>query len=97
MVDHVASIQRRAAVGSDGKTPVERIRERRGRDILVEFGEYVHYMPLRGDVDDKRQAKADMAPRFLYGIFLGLSDRSDEAIVFGREGVRKATEFEKIA
>ena len=50
------------AVGSDGKTPLERIRGRRGRDVISEIGEYVHYMPLRGDVDDKRQAKADMAP-----------------------------------
>ena len=96
MVDHVASIYRRVAVGTDGKTPVERIRGRRGRDIMAEFGEYVHYMPLRGDVDDRRQAKADMAPRFIYGVFLGLSDRSDELIVFGREGVRNARTIRRL-
>ena len=96
MVDHVASIYRRVAVGTDGKTPMERIRGRRGRDIMAEFGEYIHYMPLRGDVDDKRQAKADMAPRFIYGVFLGLSDRSDELIVFGPEGVRKARTIRRL-
>ena len=97
MVDHVASIYRRVVVGVDGKTPMERIRGRKGRDIMAEFGEYVHYMPLRGDVDDKRQAKADMAPRFIYGVFLGLSDRSDELVVFNKtEGVRKARTIRRL-
>ena len=64
---------------------------------MAEFGEYVHYMPLRGDVDDKRQAKADMAPRFIYGIFLALSDRSDELIVFNKdEGIRKARTIHRL-
>ena len=71
MVEHAASIYRRVTVGSDGKTPVERLRGRRGRDLVAEFAEHVHYIPLRGDVAAKRFAKIDLEPRFLSGVFLG--------------------------
>ena len=57
---------------------------------MVEFAEAVLYMPLRGDLSDKRRAKMDLEPRFMDRIFLGLTDRSDEILVFGSEGVRKA-------
>ena len=54
LVEHACSINRRVAVGSDGKTPVERLRGRRGRDLVAEFGERVLYIPLRGDVTDQK-------------------------------------------
>ena len=56
------------------RTPLERLRGRRGRDVMVEFAEAVLYMPLRGDVSDKRRAKMDLEPRFMDGIFLGLTE-----------------------
>ena len=37
MVEHAMSVDRRTAVGADGKTPLERIRGRRGRDHMAEF------------------------------------------------------------
>ena len=57
---------------------------------MAEFGESILYMPLRGDLADRRRAKADLEPRYVDGIFLGLTDRSDDIIVWGAEGVRKA-------
>ena len=81
MVEHAASINRRTAIGEDGKTPVERLRGRRGRDQVAEFGESVLYIPLRGDLSEKREAKINLEPRFKDGIFLALTDRSDEIIV----------------
>ena len=69
LVEHVASIDRRAAVGQDGKTPLERIRGRKGRDVMAQFGESVLYLPLRGDLADRRRAKMDLEPRILDGIF----------------------------
>ena len=66
------------------------MRGRRGRDHMAEFGESILYMPLRGDVSDKRKAKANLEARFQDGVFLGLGDRSDEIIVHGAEGIRKA-------
>ena len=53
---------------------------------MAEFGECILYMPLRGNVADQRRAKINLEPRFLDGIFLGLTDRSDEIIVWGPEG-----------
>ena len=85
------SIYRRTHVGADGRTCIERIRGRGGRDVVAEFGESVHYLPLRGKVDDKRVAKMNLQPRFLNGIFLTLTDSSDELIVYNEEeGIRKA-------
>ena len=43
-----------------------------------------------GDVSGKRRAKAGLEQRLINGIFLGLTDRGDKAIVHGAEGVRKA-------
>ena len=53
-------------------------------------GENVFYIPLRGDISDQRKAKINLEPRFIHGVFLGLTDRSDELIVWGPEGLRKA-------
>ena len=76
LVDHVASIDRRASIGKDGKTPMESTRGRMGRDIIAELAEGILYLPLRGDISDSRRTKMDFEPRFLNGIFLGLRDRS---------------------
>ena len=54
LVEHAMSIDQRTAVGSDGKTPMDRIRGRRGRSVMAVFGESVMYIPLRGDLADKR-------------------------------------------
>ena len=90
LVEHVTSIDRRISIGLDGKTPVERLRGRRGRDMMAEFGESVMFIPLRGNADDRRRQKADLEPRFMDGIFLGLTDRSDEILIWCQEGFRKA-------
>ena len=58
--------------------------------MVAEFGEWIHYIPLRGQIDDKKVSKINLEPRFLNGVFLGLSDTSDEVIVYGSEGIRKA-------
>ena len=83
LVEHVVSIHNRTAIGEDGRTSMERTRGRRGKDHMVEFGESILYIPLRGDLSDRRIAKVELEPRFLDGIFLGLTHRSDEAIVWG--------------
>ena len=58
---------------------------------MAEFAESILYIPLRGDLSDKREAKANLEPRFQDGIFLGLTDRSDEIVVWSMtEGIRKA-------
>ena len=86
IIEHAMSIYRRTHVGSDGRTCIERIRGRSGRDVVAEFGESILYLPLRGNLDDKRASKINLEPRFLNGIFLGLSDASDELIVWNASG-----------
>ena len=66
LIEHVASIDRRTSVGEDGKTPIERTRGRRGRDWMAELGESLLYIPLRRDSDDKRVAKINLEPSFLF-------------------------------
>ena len=39
---------------------MQRTRGRRGRDVMTEFGQCVHFMPLRGNVGDKQRAKMAM-------------------------------------
>ena len=46
MVEHAMSVDRRTAIGEGGKTHLERIRGRRGRDIMAEFAESVLFIPL---------------------------------------------------
>ena len=48
------------------------------------------FIPLKGDTDAKRVAKINLEPRFQRGVFLGLTDRGDEIIVAGQDGIRKA-------
>merc|ERR1711994_266871 len=84
------SVDCRTAIGADGKTPLEKIRGSRGRDVMAEFAESVLFIPLRGDISDSRKAKVNLEPRFQDGVFLGLSDRSDEILVWCKEGIRKA-------
>ena len=95
MVEHAMSVDRRTAIGEDGKTPLERIRGRRGRDVMAEFAESVLFIPLRGNISDSQKAKINLEPRFQDGVFLGLSDRSDEILVWCKEGIPSEEELMK--
>ena len=90
LVEHVASVDRRTSVGQDGRTPMHRTRGRHGRDILAEFAECVHFMPLRGNIADKKQAKINFEARFMDGVFLGLRTESSEVLIGTKMGVFKA-------
>ena len=74
----------RFTVGKDGKTPHERLRGRKSRKQLLEFGESVHFMAL--NALDK--PNADM--RYQDGIYLGIRLGSDEYLVGTAGGVFKA-------
>ena len=48
-------------------------------------------MRTRRKIEDKKVSKINLEPRFLNGVFLGLSDTSDEFVVWEpNEGIRKA-------
>ena len=62
------SLLTRFMVGSDGKTAFEREKGKRYKRALPEFGERIHFMPLK-----KSGSKLNkLEPRLKDGIFLGL-------------------------
>ena len=65
----------RCDVGSDGKTPLQRLHGRRDNTPIQEFGEKILYMPAK----PARGAKWE--PRFHPGVFVGMLDSWSEAVV----------------
>ena len=63
---------------------------------MAEFAECVLYVPLRGDSKAKQIAKINLEARFQRGVFLGLTDRSDEILVASSEGIRKARTIRRL-
>ena len=80
LVTHAATVHRRYAVGSDGRSAYQRNKGKPASAPVVEFGEKVFYKPL----SSTRQA-AD-APRFEFGYFIGLSEVSNEVILAAATG-----------
>ena len=73
------------ALGFDGKTPYERIRGERCRVPMAIFGECVLYLPLKTAKSFKEQAQ----PRMKQGIWLGVVERIEEAIIGTDRGIVK--------
>ena len=72
-------------VGVDGKTAYERERGKKFKKELLEFGECVHYLPLKHG-----PKLSKLAAKWRDGVFLGVKEGSDEMYVGTDEGVFKA-------
>ena len=90
LVEHAAHLYNRHKVGPDGKTPYERWKSKRAKRLLCEFGERVLYLPLQGARNGKLGAK------FEYGIFVGVLERSGEAIISTEAGMVKARTVKRL-
>ena len=84
LILHAGTLLNRFSVGSDGKTPHERLRGRKSKRQVLEFGESVHFLPL----DIKERPNSD--PRFQDGIWLGIRLGSEEYLIGTPSGVFKA-------
>ena len=73
----------RFAVGADGMTAYRRHRGKEYNREIPEFGECIHYMPV------KRGRLLKLEPRFEDGVFLGIREESDELFVGTPDGVYK--------
>ena len=83
------SLLTRFMVGSDGKTAFEREKGKRYKRALPEFGERIHFMPLK-----KSGSKLNkLEPRLKDGIFLGLRESNDEIFVGTPKGVFRCSTF----
>ena len=83
MIKHAADMIRRMLVGKDGRTAYERIKGKKFKGELIEFGEVIWYMKP----GTKGVNKFDS--RWETGIWLGIRDESGESIVGTSEGVIK--------
>ena len=84
LVLHSGTLLRQFSVGKDGKTPHQRLRGRKSKRQLLEFGETVHFMPL--DALDKPNTDS----RYIDGVWLGLRMGTEEYLVGNKDGVFKA-------
>ena len=83
LILHAGALLTRFMVGNDGKTAFERERGKKYRRSLPEFGETVHYMPLRR----KESKRNKLDPRLKDGIFLGIREANDEMFIGTELGV----------
>jgi hypothetical protein len=89
LVRNAAASMNRYQVGSDGRTSHERLRGRRFRREVAEFGESVRYIRAESVGKDKYNS------RWEEGVFLGVREESGEIIVGTKEGSIKARAFRK--
>ena len=73
LVLHSVTLLRQFSVGKDGKTPHQRLRGRKSKRQLLEFGETVHFMPL--DALDKPNTDSI----YIDGVWLGLRMGTEES------------------
>jgi hypothetical protein len=84
----VANINR-FQIGTDGKTAHERLRGRKFRRDIAEFGERVMYLKADSVGKDK------FSSRWEPGFFLGIKEESGEVIIGTEDGVIKTRSFKR--
>ena len=99
LVEFAAYLMNRSDIGSDGKTPLHRLRGRKDNTPILDFGVNTLYMaakPARG---------GKWEPRFHPGVFVGTLNSSAEAVVVTEQGlalkrrtanVRRIPELERL-
>ena len=92
IVQHAGTVITRYRVGSDGMTPYQRLKGKMASEKVLPLGEKVLYMPLR----DKRERNNKLEPRFLCGIWSGISARSGEFIIITPDGQTKARTIKRL-
>ena len=85
MVRYAAATYRMYAVGSDGKTPNERMTGRKSSPAVAEFGEAVWWMPLQ----TTNTQLPPLGARFEEGFYVGLADGSAESLILTATGLVK--------
>ena len=81
LVEFAAHLMNRCDIGSDGKTPLQRLHGRKDNTPIPEIGEKILYMPAK----PARGGKWDL--RFHPGVFVGMLNSSSEAAVVTEQGL----------
>ena len=85
LVEFAAYLMNRCDIGSDGKTPLQRLHGRRENTPILEFGEKILYMPPKPARGRKWE------PRFHPRVFVGMRNSSSEAVVVTKQGMAITT------
>ena len=81
LVESAAYLTNRCDIGSDGKTPMQRLHGRRDNTPILEFGKKILYMPAKPARGGKWE------PRFHPGVFVGMLNASSEAVAVTEQGM----------
>ena len=80
MVEHAADLLNKFAVGEDGRTAYERVKGKKYRGEMIEFGRKVMYkIPCKPE-------GGNMSERWVVGVWLGKRVSSDEHVVGLEDG-----------
>ena len=90
LVEHAGSILSRCQKGRDGRTPFERLHDKKQTQETVAFGEKVLARPISSEPLNR------MNPRYKFGVWLGVRSSSAECFVETAEGVFRAREVRRI-
>ena len=80
LVEKATYLMNRCDIGSDGKTPQQRLHGRRDNTPILEFGEKILCTPAKAVRGGKWE------PRFYPGVFVGMRNSSSEAVVVTEQG-----------
>ncbi len=89
LVSHAIASMNRYQIGKDGRTAHERLRGRKFRRDVAEFGEGVLYIKAESVGKDKYNS------RWEEGVFIGVREESGEIIIGTEKGVIKARAFRR--
>ena len=83
IIDYAGTLITRSKVDADGRSAYQRLKGKSPTNQITAIGEKVLYMPVKKG--GERMNK--LAPRFKYGVWLGVSGRTSESPVGSSEGI----------
>ena len=92
LLEWAATILNRYVKGTSGHTPYKMITGKETKRPIAEFGERVLYMPLKSSA----AVEGKMEERYHQGIWLGLRQKSDEALIGTENGVIKVRSVRRV-
>jgi len=95
LVEYAGCLLSRYKVGTDGQTPYERIKAKKLKRPIVEFGERVLFMP--NVAKGSKTGSGDHEARYVYGVWLGIAQRSNEALIGNSTGVHPSSSIRRLA
>ena len=89
LAEYAGALLRRFSTRPDGATPLEALKGRKSKRMMVPFGERVWWRPLRTD------GRSNLEARVEDGHMLGIRDGSDEIIVATAQGLTKCRDINR--